>query len=221
MSFSKTPVFVVVILCQFVSHSVGFGQPNVISFGDFMEFDIGLHRACANATGGENTTISIINSFRECTYKLSETEPKDMFENFATICKNRGKYFQCWDNMKAEALSKCGNDKEQILPAVYRTTVSSLCGSDNAVKRIDELKKAASEIRPEDESRCPQETGIHWIENCKDLLTTMNSSDLCARHGAIDKCLGKITCENIKYAKLLKQVYTDARPYLQCNERRV
>ncbi|ODM99998.1 hypothetical protein Ocin01_06686 [Orchesella cincta] len=221
MSFSQYPIFITVILCQIVAFAVGFGQPNVISFGDFMEFDIGIHRACENATAAENTTLAIISSFRDCTYKLSEIEPNDMFENFDSICKNRGKYFQCWDTMKANILSKCGKDKEQMLPAVYRTTVSSLCGSDNAAKRIDDLKKAATEIRPDDESRCPQETGIHWIENCQELLATMNSPDLCARHAAIDKCIAKITCNNIKYAKLLKQVYSDARPYLQCNERRV
>lgn len=41
------------------------------------------------------------------------------------------------------------------------------------------------------------------------------------RHFAIDKCLQKITCDNIRFGKILRQIYTDGRSYLQCNERRV
>lgn len=54
----------------------------------------------------------------------------------ASMCQNRGKYMACYDQLKSDALKKCGSDKEGMLPAVYRATVASLCGNDNGAKTI-------------------------------------------------------------------------------------
>lgn len=152
-------------------------------------------------------------SFSDCTFNLGTTQPRDNFEGMAAICENREKYMECWDKMKGEVLKKCGNDKEPMLPAVYRVSVNSLCGSDNGKTKIgmtdsyhadlnpiflsfhfiqssvitihstdfvETLKQALADVQPNAEQSCPPEKGIHWIENCKSLLESMNSSDLCA-----------------------------------------
>lgn len=132
-----------------------------------------------------------------------------------SICENRDKYFVCWDQMKTDTLKMCGSDKESVLPALYISTVTSLCGEDNGKYTIgnyikftsnhtgnqiscmitynfnwkflillmnkESLKKASAEISQDTGSpKCPEETGIHWIENCEDILPFMYSDDLCA-----------------------------------------
>lgn len=52
-----------IVLCQLAGYVIGQQPPNLVSFGDFMEFDVGLHKACENAAGGPNTTWGIIVSY--------------------------------------------------------------------------------------------------------------------------------------------------------------
>lgn len=79
------------------------------------------------------------------------------------------------------------------------------------------LRKASTTITEEDQNNCPEETGIHWLDNCKSFLETMISENLCERHNALDKCFGKITCLNMEFGRLNRQVYTDGRAYLNCD----
>lgn len=44
----------------------------------------------------------------------------------------------------------------------------------------ESLKAASAEISQDTGNKCPEETGIHWIENCEDILPFMYSDDLCA-----------------------------------------
>lgn len=37
------------------------------------------------------------------------------------------------------------------------------------------------------------------------------------RHKAIDTCLGKITCDNLKFGKILRKIYTDGKSHLKCS----
>lgn len=45
--------------------------------------------------------------------------------------------------------------------------------------RLADMKTAFAEIRPGAEAGCPEQTGVHWIENCKDFVPAMNSPNLC------------------------------------------
>lgn len=69
----------------------------------------------------------------------------------------------------------------------------------------------------EDRDNCPEETGIHWLENCKLSLENMISENLCDRQSALDKCIGKITCLNFEFGRLQKQLYSGGRAYLNCS----
>lgn len=69
----------------------------------------------------------------------------------------------------------------------------------------------------EDQDNCPEETGIHWLDNCKSLLESMISENLCERHDALDKCVGKITCTNFEFGRLQKQLYGGGRVFLNCS----
>ncbi|ODM93350.1 hypothetical protein Ocin01_13333 [Orchesella cincta] len=205
---------VLLVFCQF--SSCAFGLESLPHFGDFMEFHIGLLDACVNVTGGEASINSIAGAFAECTHQIVKDE-KEQFGTLVAVCKNKEGYFQCWDNMKTETLTKCGKDKEQRLPTLYKNTVLSFCGSDNGAKKIEDMKKAADDTKPDDGDNCPDSAGIPWLENCQDMLPTFTSPDLCQRHAAIDQCVGKITCENIAIAKLIRAMYRDGRSLLQCN----
>ncbi len=68
-----------------------------------------------------------------------------------------------------------------------------------------------------DRDDCPEETGIHWLDNCKSSLDAMISENLCDRQDALDKCLGKITCLNFEFGRLQKQLYSGGRAYLNCD----
>lgn len=70
-------------------------------------------------------------AFTKCVNNLSATKSKDYFGGMTSICENRDKYFVCWDQMKTDTLKMCGSDKESVLPALYISTVTSLCGEDN------------------------------------------------------------------------------------------
>lgn len=50
----------ILLVCQVTGYVVSQKQqPELASFGDFMEFHIGLHKACERAPGGSNTTEPI------------------------------------------------------------------------------------------------------------------------------------------------------------------
>jgi len=221
--FTKTHAVVLIALIQCVPLTIGL--PNVISFGDFMEFMTGLLNACGDVTvndaNSKSSVKAIWNSFEACTANVgNKSETADLGATYENICRHRGEYFKCWDSMKADTLKACGNSTESNLPAVYRATVTSYCGTDNGAAKSAALREAVAEIKDGDYEKCPKETGIHWFDNCRSLLITMVSSDICARHEAIDKCMRKITCENVKYAKMQRELYTEGKPYLQCNGRR-
>jgi len=206
----------IVLLCQLVGY--GFSQEiNVLSFGDFMEFHIGLHKACETNPGGQNTTWDIITSFTTCTRSLEQPQDQDLIDVHMSICKSRTKYFGCWDTMKGEILKKCGSDKAPILPSVYRATTASVCGNDNGASRLGELKKAIATPKAGEPESCPEDSGIHWIQRCQELLPLMHSTDLCARHGAIDTCNRRISCDTVNSARLTNKLYTDGRQHLRCN----
>ncbi|CAL8145327.1 unnamed protein product [Orchesella dallaii] len=187
----------------------------MLHFGNFMEYNVAVDTVCANVTGGDLAIKTTTESFSTCLFTLSK-DAKDLFEGNSIICNKTAHYFQCWDNMKADILSKCGKDKRGMLPILYGITLSSFCGNDSGAKQIEEMKKAVKEIQPDDESKCPESTGIHWQENCKDIIPNFTSSDVCKRHQAIDKCVEKITCDNISLSKVVRQQYKDIRPLLQC-----
>lgn len=65
-------VTLLIVLCQVVGNVVS-QQPELVSFGDFMEFDIGFHKACENAPGGPNTTWPIVVSqiFNKLFYEMN------------------------------------------------------------------------------------------------------------------------------------------------------
>lgn len=48
----------VVLACQVAGYTQS-QQPELASFGDFMEFHIGLHKACEHVPDGSNTTEPI------------------------------------------------------------------------------------------------------------------------------------------------------------------
>jgi len=213
MGLSRT--LAIVLFCQLVGY--GFGQEiNVLSFGDFMEFHIGLHKACETNPGGQNTTWDIIKTFETCTRALEQPQDKDLIDVHMSVCKSRTKYFDCWDKMKAEIIKKCGSDKASLLPSVYRATTASVCGNDNGATRLGELKKALARPTPGEPQSCPEESGIHWIQLCQELLPHMHSTDLCARHRAIDTCNRRISCETITSSRLTNKLYSDGRRHLKC-----
>jgi len=213
MGLSRT--LAIVLLCQLVGY--GFGQEvNVLSFGDFMEFHIGLHKACERVPGGQNTTFEIINKFAQCTRSLEQPQDKDLLDVHMSVCKSRAKYLDCWDKLKGETVKKCGADKGPLLPVVYRATVASVCGNDNGAARLGELKKAVAQPTPGEPKECPEESGVHWIQLCQELLPSMHSTDLCARHGAITTCLRRMSCETINFARLTTKLYSDGRQHLNC-----
>jgi len=205
----------ILLLCQLVGY--GFGQEvNVLSFGDFMEFHIGLHKACENNPGGQNTTWEIINKFAQCTRSLEQPQDKDLIDVHLSVCKSRGKYLDCWDKLKGEAVKRCGADKAPILPVVYRATAASVCGNDNGAARLGELKKAIAQPTPGEPETCPEEQQQHWIQLCQELLPSMHSPDLCTRHGAINTCLRRLSCDTVKTARLTNKLYSDGRQQLKC-----
>ncbi|CAL8145324.1 unnamed protein product [Orchesella dallaii] len=201
------------VLFQFAT--CAFGLDSLAHFGDFMEFHIGLHDACANAPNRENITLEIGSSLAKCTHDVTK-DGKDMFGTISVICNNRDKYFQCFDAMKMETLSKCGADKEQVLPVLYKNTVLTFCGSDNGAQKLADMEKAVQDTKPEDEVVCPESTAIPWLENCQATLPIFASPDLCKRHDAIANCIGRITCDNLTIGKLIKKMYTDGKSVLKC-----
>lgn len=81
---------------------------------------------------------------------------------------------------------------------------------------LGNLRNALTRITEEDPNNCPEETGIHWLDNCKSSLETMLSENLCDRHNALEKCLEKITCVNLEFGRLVQQIYSGGRAYLNC-----
>ncbi|ODM93351.1 hypothetical protein Ocin01_13332 [Orchesella cincta] len=202
----------VFLVCQVTPAVFGQLQSNLIHFGDFMEFHVGLQIACANVTDGDKSIQEVSATFSQCLSKLTK-DAKDLFETTTIICKRPAHYFQCWDNMKMETLSKCGKNKRPMLPALYGTTLSSFCGNDNGAKKLAAMKKAGEEIGSE---KCPESTGIHWLENCKTLLPNFTTPDFCDRHAVINQCVEKISCDSIALGRLVRKYYADLRPLLQC-----
>lgn len=78
------------------------------------------------------------------------------------------------------------------------------------------MSRSIEAMTVKDRDECPEETGIHWLDNCKASLEAMISENLCERHEALDKCLGKITCLNFEFGRLQKQLYSGGRAYLNC-----
>ncbi|CAL8145312.1 unnamed protein product [Orchesella dallaii] len=218
ITFNHDHAIGIVLLIFYCHISNTFGLVKVPHVGDFMEFHVGLHAACEDVTGGENYIREISSSFANCTNKVVENDPKDLFGSISAICKNRGEYFHCWDELKNEVLKKCGLDKKHMLPVLYRNTVFSFCGSDNGTYKLANMRTAFRKVQPATKNKCPKLAGTDWLENCKDSLTTFTATDLCRRHEAINECVWKITCDNFRGADLIRRMYSDGRSLLQCKE---
>ncbi|KAJ6648622.1 hypothetical protein Bhyg_03853 [Pseudolycoriella hygida] len=190
----------------------GFHQPDLVSFGDAMEYFLSVPLSCSNVPNVNNVTDSFLGTFTRCTAKVSSSSPGRVFGNLAAICENEEQYLQCWDQLKQDIISNC--NQTTYLPGVYAATVKSFCGNDQGNTTISNLTRSMLTISKEDQENCPEETGIHWLDNCKPSLDTMISEDLCDRQNAISKCLEKITCQNIEFGRLQLQIYSNGRAYL-------
>jgi len=212
-------ILLIVLFCQLNSLHDAYGnsmtihQPDLPSFGDFMEYYLSVPLSCANVTDVRNVTNLITKTFAECTTKLSAS--MELFGNLRLACESQEQYLQCWDQLKEDIITHC--HRNSSLPAVYPATVKSLCGNDKGNTTIANLKKSIHTMTVEDRDNCPEETGIHWLDNCKSMLETMISDNLCERHTALDKCLGKITCLNFDFGRLQKEMYSGGRVYLNCD----
>lgn len=160
----------VVLLCTLhFAHCIH--QPDVASFGDFMEYVLSVPAACANATNGKNLTnlisVSFVHvqndkkilknfiknsylnfhvqkDFAACTNEITATG-REAFDNLVLICENQEKYLKCWNQLKDDIVKKCQQNVH--LPGVYAATVKSVCGNDKGNTTISKkIHKFCSNI---------------------------------------------------------------------------
>lgn len=140
---------VLVVLLFSLHYTHGIHQPDLPSFGDFMEYFLSVPLSCMNATDARNATniftVSFVDlnreisgkynclmripqkRFADCTIAITASST-DIFGNLNLICENQEKYLQCWDQLKKDIVSNCHQNGH--LPALYTATVKNLCGND-------------------------------------------------------------------------------------------
>lgn len=150
-----------IILLASMHYVHGLHQPDLLSFGDFMEYYLSVPLSCINVTNTQNVTSLITVSlptfllksptywqsicyqktFAECTSTIATSSSNgDMFGSIRSICENQNGYLQCWDQLKHDITTNC--NQSNFLPAVYPATVKSYCGNDNGNLTISKKRFA-------------------------------------------------------------------------------